>query len=136
MFYFQHDSLGIGSIGDDVGGGPDLTKVDKAAEQFYRVNQDLFAGYGVWSGGTMTMYYPDLWLICVRATRTGQSPEWLLYAFTSRDTPGWPTQTFTVAPPDAAAIARGLVGEGHSVALRHYATPHLDFQATASTVSL
>jgi hypothetical protein len=67
--------------------------------------------------------YGELWLIAVQRPQASSSAEWIVWAWTSTDIPGWPWQTaaYTGGIRAAADIARALQAAGDVVLLRHYA---------------
>lgn len=123
------------TVPDDAG-GPSLPDLDAVAANYYRANQAAMAYYAAWQGGTTVVYRPKLWLISVQAQKTGQNVEWAVYAFTSRDQPGWPLKLHDAIPtPDAQTIAAGLAGGGHTVYLRRYEDFEIAHVATTVPVT-
>lgn len=122
---------------EDVNGEPNLTKLDLAAEAYYRDgNLPRVSVHVPGQGGVLLT--PDLWMICVRVERVNQDPEWLLYPYTSTENPDWTSSssTFDVPPPSAEDIARGLAAQGHTVFLRKYSDFATTYSKTAQTITL
>ncbi|MEV4749085.1 hypothetical protein AB0K21_22125 [Streptosporangium sp. NPDC049248] len=128
MFFYMN-------VADD-NGSPATAALDTAASSYYRQNSTDLSNYVQYQPGVPPIVYtPQLFFICVRAQRSGQNPEWAVYAFISRDQPGWPINMHdTVLAPTAQDIAQGLVSAGHTVAVRRYDDFHVAF--TAATVPL
>ncbi|MGI5161381.1 hypothetical protein [Microbispora sp. CA-102843] len=121
---------------EDVNGEPNLTKLDLAAEAYYR-DGNLPSGM-IFSGGQGVRVTPDVWFICVRVERVNQDPEWFIYPYASSEIPGWTgtNPAFDVPPPSAEDIARGLAAQGHTVFLRKYSGFATTYSKTAQTITL
>lgn len=118
-FLYEPSDLVVNIPIEDVSGAPNLTDLDQAAEAYFRF--------------PLNASVAEFWFICVRVTRTGQSPEWIIYAFAAPDIPAG---SFSVAPITAYDVAEGLVSRGFSVYLRHYTSATLAFSATKNTITL
>ncbi len=120
-------------IGDDPNGGsgPDLAKVDQAAELFYRYGH---AGRNAIVSGNQVQYLSDrTWFVCVRTTpATGTS--WVLYAIVERPT-GVPGQ-YRPVPIPAAEFAQALAAQGRDVVVRRYDDWTITYDLEATSVPL
>ncbi|MGE7432748.1 hypothetical protein [Kitasatospora sp. NPDC001175] len=67
--------------------------------------------------------YGELWLIATQRPQTGSTAEWIVWAWTSTDIPGWPwsTDSYTGGIRAASDVAHALQAAGATVVLRHYA---------------
>ncbi|MGK4583492.1 hypothetical protein [Kitasatospora sp. HPMI-4] len=81
--------------------------------------------------------YGELWLIATQRPQTTSTAEWIVWAWTSTDIPGWPwsTDSYTGGIRSAADVARALQTAGATVVLRHYAAFSVS-TTTAETVPL
>jgi hypothetical protein len=119
-------------IGDDPQGepGPDLAKVDQAAQLFYRYGH---AGqHAIHVGGQMLMRSDRTWLACVRDT-SGSSPVWALYAVVDR--PIGATD-YTTEPVSAVQFAQALIAQGHMVVVRRYDNYDITYSLDGDSVPL
>lgn len=128
MFYYMN-------VEDD-SGSPATAALDAAASSYYQQNSTALSNHASYHPGLPPIVYTSqLSFICVRVQRSGQNPEWAIYAVVSRDQPGWPITMHDVVPaPTAQDIAQGLANVGHTVAVRRYDDFHIAF--TAATVPL
>ncbi|WP_113705358.1 hypothetical protein [Nonomuraea lactucae] len=121
-------------IGDDPNGelGPDLAKVDQAAELFYRYGH---AGRHAHFVGGQVQYLSDrTWFVCLRQAPVGQPVSWVLYAVVDRPT-GVPGQ-FRSEPISALDFAHALAAQGYTVAVRKYDEWTITYDLDAESVPL
>jgi hypothetical protein len=118
-------------IGDDPNGGPDLAKLDQAAELFYRYGH---AGRRAFFIGGQVQYLSDrTWFVCVR-TAPSSGPSWIIYAVVDRAT-GVPGQ-YKTEPVSAVEFAQALDAQGHNVVLRRYDEWTITYNLDAEPVPL
>lgn len=118
-------------IGDAPGGGPDLAKVDQAAEFFYRYGHA--SRRAIFIGGQAHYLSDRTWLICVRETPVGQPAQWVLYAVVDKAmAPG----QFKTEPISALEFAQALSAQGRTVAVRRYDDWTITYDLAASSVPL
>lgn len=135
MFLFASEPQDI--VADD-NGSPSASGMDRVAESYYRTHGVDNAS--VSGPGGSTVYPGHLWLIGVRTQY--DDPEgspgtwaWLVYAFTTSDTPDWPINSYQYTNVVTAEdIANGLASVGHTVALRDYTDFQIDYIATDVTL--
>jgi len=120
-------------IGDDPNGGPgpDVAKVDQAAELFYRNGHARRGAYVI--GGQVHYLSDRTWFMCVRDT-SKPVPEWVLYAVVERPT-GVPGQ-YRPVPISAVDFAQALAAQGHTVAVRRYDDWTITYDLDAESVPL
>ncbi|MEW1838559.1 hypothetical protein AB0392_11445 [Nonomuraea angiospora] len=120
-------------IGDDPNGspGPDLAKVDQAAELFYRYGR---AGRRAIVSGGQVQYLSDrTWFACVRTTPSGGQPvSWVIYAVVDHPT-GQPGQ-YRTEPVSAVEFAQALAAQGHTVVVRKYDNYNITYHLDAESV--
>ncbi|MGR6915434.1 hypothetical protein ACU635_14410 [[Actinomadura] parvosata] len=120
-------------IGDDPAGGPgpDLAKVDQAAELFYRYGH---AGlHAIWAGGQSLVRSDVTWFVCVRHAPAGQPVSWLLYAFVDRATG---VSSYKTEPITAAEFAQALAAQGRTVVVRKYDNYTITYDLDGESVPL
>ncbi|MER7363269.1 hypothetical protein [Nonomuraea wenchangensis] len=120
-------------IGDDPNGGPgpDLAKVDQAAELFYRYGH---AGRGAFAIGGQVLYLSDrTTFVCVRTT-PASGTSWVLYAVVEHPT-GVPGQ-YRPVPIAAAEFAQALAAQGRDVVMRRYDDWTITYDLEAESVPL
>ncbi|GAA3721970.1 hypothetical protein GCM10022224_104030 [Nonomuraea antimicrobica] len=120
-------------IGDNPTGGhgPDIAKVDQAAELFYRYGH---AGRGAFVIGNQVQYLSDrTTFVCVRTTpATGTS--WVIYAVVEQPA-GVPGQ-YRPVPIAAVEFAQALAAQGRDVVVRRYDDWTITYDLEAESVPL
>ncbi|MEU6789969.1 hypothetical protein ABZ912_63250 [Nonomuraea angiospora] len=121
-------------IGDDPNGGPgpDMAKVDQAAELFYRYGN---AGRRAIVSGGQVQYLSDrTWFVCVRTVPSGLPASWVLYAVVDHPT-GAPGQ-YRTEPVTAVEFAQALTAQGRDVFVRRYDDWTITYDLDAESVPL
>lgn len=121
-------------IGDDPQGstGPDLAKLDQAAELFYRYGH---AGRRAYVIGGQVQYLSDRTsFVALRQAPANQPVSWALYAVVDRPS-GVPGQ-YRTEPVTAAEFAQALAAQGRTVAVRRYDNWTITYTLAAESVPL
>ncbi|MEV1167330.1 hypothetical protein [Nonomuraea sp. NPDC049784] len=119
-------------IGDGPNGGPDVVKVDQAAELFYRYGH---AGRHAYFSGGQVQYLSDrTWFVCMRTAPANGPVSWVLYAIVDRPT-GVPGQ-YRTEPVTAVEFAQALAAQGRTVAIRQYDDWTIRYSLSAESVPL